>query len=68
VGDGTAPYPLVHVGYLVACTRYADEGQAAAVRDFLLVALGTRAGAASGYQLPFGELRDRLVEFVERTY
>ncbi len=68
VGDATAPYPLVHVGYVVACTEYLDQGTTASVKDFLLAALTSRAGPASGYQLPLGDLRDRLVDLVEATY
>jgi hypothetical protein len=41
---------------------------AAAIRDFLLTALGTQVASASGYLLPFGDLRAGLVDLVERTY
>jgi phosphate transport system substrate-binding protein len=66
--DGTAPYPLVHVGYVAACTSYQDPRTAAAIRDFLLTALGMQVSSASGYQLPFGRLRTGLADLVERTY
>jgi phosphate transport system substrate-binding protein len=68
VGDGPAPYPLVHVGYVVACTQYPGKGTAPAVRDFLLTALGMQVESARGYQLPLGSLRLRLVDLVQRTY
>jgi phosphate transport system substrate-binding protein len=67
-GIGTVPYPLVHVGYLVACTQYPDAGTVAAVRDFLFTALGMQVDSARGYQLPFGELRSGLVDLVRQTY
>jgi phosphate transport system substrate-binding protein len=66
--DGTVPYPLVHVGYVAACTSYRDPRTAAAIRDFLVTALGMQVSSASGYQLPFGRLRAGLVDLVERTY
>jgi phosphate transport system substrate-binding protein len=68
VGDGPAPYPLVHVGYVIACTQYPAKTTAPAVRDFLLTALGMQVEAARGYQLPIGDLRQRLVDLVRRTY
>ncbi|MGH3881073.1 MAG: substrate-binding domain-containing protein [Actinophytocola sp.] len=68
VGDGTPPYPLVHVGYVIACTQYPDQGTTAAIRDFLLTALATQVQSVDGYQLPFGDLRLVLVDLVERTY
>ncbi len=67
-GESTAPYPLVHVGYVAACTQYADERTSAAIRDFLLTALGMQVASASGYLLPYGTLRSGLVDLVERTY
>jgi len=68
VGVTTAPYPLVHVGYVVSCTQYPDHRKSAAIRDFLLTALGMQVESARGYQLPFGELRLRLVDLVDHTY
>ena len=67
-GDGTVPYALVHVGYVVACAEYPDDRTTAAVRDFLLTALGMQVPSASGYQLPFSDLRLRLIDLVQRTY
>lgn len=65
--SGTAPYPLVHVGFVVACTRY-PAGKAAAVKDFLRTALAAEQPPARGYVLPSGVLRLRLLTVVERTY
>ena len=67
-GDGTLPYPLVHLGYVVACAQYPDERTTAAVRDFLLTALGMQVASANGFQVPFGDLRLALVDLVQRTY
>ncbi len=67
-GIGTVPYPLVHVGYLVACTQYPEAATVAAVRDFLFTALGMQVESASGYQLPFGELQRGMVDLVRQTY
>jgi ABC-type phosphate transport system substrate-binding protein len=67
-GAGSVPYPLLHVGYAVACTQYPDEHTAAAVRDFLLTSLDMGGVPTRGYQLPSGLLRRALIELVERTY
>jgi phosphate transport system substrate-binding protein len=65
---GTQGYPLVHVGYVVACEQYQNDARPAAIRDFLMTALSMGAAPASGYQLPFGGLQRLLVNVVDKTY
>jgi phosphate transport system substrate-binding protein len=52
-------YPLVVVSYAIVCERHPDPASTAAVHDFLMAAL-TGGTTTNSFQLPTGELAERL--------